>query len=118
MVVFKAPPDDHDEYIKRIIGLPGDNVKVEGGRVYINNTLLSEKYLALTVYTQSGSFAREGETKTVPQGQYLVFGDNRAHSFDGRNFGPIKKEKITGRAWVVYWPPQKAGVVSEVNYGF
>ncbi len=117
VVVFKAPPDDHEEYIKRIIGLPGDTVMVQGGKVYVNGQLLNESaYLASTVVTQSGNYAVEGKTITVPEGEYMVMGDNRPHSFDGRNFGPIKKEKFTGRAWVTYWPPQKAGVVPEVKY--
>ncbi|MBX4205938.1 signal peptidase I [Candidatus Microgenomates bacterium] len=118
VIVFKAPPDDHDEYIKRIIGLPGDTVMVQGGKVFVSGQQLTEKYLDPNLFTAEGNFLHEGTTETVPQGTYLVMGDNRPHSFDGRAFGPIKKEKITGRAWLVYWPPQKAGVVPEVNYGF
>ncbi|MEK7526768.1 MAG: signal peptidase I [Patescibacteria group bacterium] len=118
VVVFKAPPDDKDEYIKRIIGLPGDTVKVQGGKVYVNNTLLDEKaYLDTSVVTQPGIFAAEGREIKVSQGEYFLMGDNRPHSFDSRNFGPISQEKFTGRAWVSYWPPQKAGVVPEVDYG-
>ena len=119
VVVFKAPPDDKDEYIKRIIGIPGDNVLVQSGKVFVNDQLINEEaYLDQSVYTQGGNFSNDGETIVVTQNEYFVMGDNRNHSFDSRNFGTIATEKITGRAWVVYWPPQKAGVVPEVNYGF
>lgn len=118
VVVFKAPPDDKDEFIKRIIGLPGEEVMVKNGRIYINNQLLEEQYLESTVYTQAGNYLMEGKSATVPSGEYILIGDNRPHSFDSRNFGPIRKEKFTGKAWVVYWPPQKTGFVPDVNYGF
>jgi signal peptidase I len=118
VIVFKAPPDDKDEYIKRILGIPGDKVMVQGGKVYVNGQLVDEKvYLDPSVYTQGGNFANDGETILVPENSYFVMGDNRGGSFDSRAFGTIGREKITGRAWVVYWPPQKAGVVPEVNYG-
>lgn len=117
VIVFKAPPDDKDEYIKRIIGLPGDTVMVKGGLLYVNNQLLDEsKYLDSTVITQAGNYAQEGKTGTVAEGEYFVAGDNRPHSLDSRSFGTIKREKITGRAWVIYWPPQKAGIVPSISY--
>ena len=104
VVVFKAPPD---------------KVLVQTGKVFVNDQLINEKaYLDQSVYTQGGNFANDGEMIVVTQNEYFVMGDNRNHSFDSRNFGTIATEKITGRAWVVYWPPQKAGVVPEVNYGF
>jgi len=116
VVVFKAPPDDKDEYIKRIIGLPGEKVMVSGGRIYVNGKLLEEKYLASTVVTQPGSIALEGKELVVPPDQYFAVGDNRPHSYDSRSFGFVGKKKITGKAWFVYWPPQKAGIVQAVSY--
>lgn len=117
VIVFKAPPDDKDEYIKRILGLPGDTVMVKGGKVYVNGNMMDEsKYLDASVITSPGSFAREGESLVVPQNQYFVLGDNRPHSLDSRNLGTIKREKITGRAWIVYWPAPKAGIVPAISY--
>lgn len=116
IVVFKAPPDEQNEFIKRIIGLPGDSVKVEQGKVYVNGNLLPESYLPQNLQTLSGNFAIEGAAVTVPANNYFVMGDNRGHSYDSRNFGFINKTKIVGKAWLLYWPPSKAGVVKKVHY--
>ncbi|HPJ17064.1 MAG TPA: signal peptidase I [Candidatus Woesebacteria bacterium] len=120
VVVFKAPPsepcaEEQCEYIKRIIGVPGDKVMVKGGEVYLNGTKLNQSFLPSDFVTEAGDFNSEGDEKTVPQGQYLCFGDNRSHSRDGREFGPIKKELIVGRAFFKYWPPQSIGLVPTIK---
>jgi len=121
VVVFKAPPsepcaEDECEYIKRVIGLPGDSVKVQGQKVYINGQLLSEKYLPLDFVTNPGGYFSEGREIIVPQSQYALFGDNRSHSRDSREFGPIEINLIVGRAFFVYWPVPEAGLVPKVTY--
>jgi signal peptidase I len=115
VVVFKAPPDFSDEFIKRIIGIPGDQVAVQGGKVLVNGAQISETYLPENFQTYPGRFAAEGQTLVVPKDQYFVLGDNREHSLDSRNIGFIPKDKITGRAWLVYWPVSKAGIVKNPN---
>lgn len=121
VIVFKAPPsepcsENECEYIKRIIGIPGDRIKVEGGQVYLNGTLLNQFFLPVDFVSEPGDFCREGEEVTVPAGMYLPFGDNRSHSRDGREFGPIKKELIVGRAFFKYWPAAAIGLVPTVRY--
>jgi signal peptidase I len=116
VIVFKAPPDGHDEYIKRIIGLPGDTVKIENCKVYVNGNALVESYLPANLCTGPGTFATEGAALTVPADNYFVLGDNRPHSLDGRYFGFIGKDKFTGKAWVIYWPIKNAGTVPTVSY--
>src|SRR5258708_1127236 len=117
VIVFKAPPDGHDEYIKRIIGLPGDTVMVNNCKVYVNGQKLNEtSYLADSVCTNPGTFATEGLTLTVPANNYFLLGDNRPHSLDGRYFGFINKDKFTGRAWLIYCPLGNAGVVKHATY--
>ncbi len=115
-IVFKAATGNDDEFIKRIIGLPGETVSITNGEVYINNKILIEPYLSDSIYTSSASFLNEGKEVTVPEESYLVFGDNRPRSSDSRVFGFITKKDITGRAWVVYWPIQSAGVVDKIDY--
>jgi signal peptidase I len=120
VVVFKAPPsepcsENECEYIKRIIGVPGDNVKVEGGKVYLNGSLLNQSFLPSDFVTEPGAFMQEGVERLVPQGEYLCFGDNRSHSRDGREFGPIKKELIVGKAFFIYYPFNKAGLVPKIS---
>lgn len=119
VIVFKAPPDFQEEFIKRIIGLPGDKVMVKGGHVYVNGKLIDESaYLDPSVVTDPGTFTVEGVEVTVPDGQYLFFGDNRPHSFDGRNFATIARSKITGKAWLSYWPPSRAGLIKHLVYTY
>jgi len=120
VVVFKAPAteacsENECEYIKRIVGIPGDTVMVSGGQVYLNGQMLNQFFLPEDYITDPGAFCQEGVTITVPEDQYLVFGDNRSHSRDGREFGPIKKDLILGKAFFKYWPIKAAGLVSTIR---
>jgi signal peptidase I len=120
VVVFRAPVSepcsaDQCEYIKRIIGLPGDRVMVKAGQVYLNGALLNQYFLPSDFVSDPGAFAKEGEEETVPQGYYLVMGDNRSHSRDGREFGPIKRDSIVGKAFFKYWPLSSVGLVPKVT---
>lgn len=116
IIVFEAPTNDGQEYIKRIIALPGEEISVQNGKVFINGRQLNESYIAEDMETSSGAFLTEGESKLVPQEEYFVLGDNRPHSSDSRAWGFVPKEKITGRAWVIYWPPQEVGTVRSPKY--
>lgn len=116
VVVFTPPISNTDEFIKRVIGLPGEQVMVKNNHVYINDKLLSESYLAPTVYTSGGSFLPENTEFTVPAGEFFVMGDNRPNSSDSRYWGPITKKAISGRAWIIYWPLNLAGVVAKPSY--
>ncbi len=113
VIIFTSPQDPDYEYIKRIIGLPGETIKIERGEVFINGQKLAEAYLPASFQTLSGHFLKEGQTYTISEGQYFVFGDNRNHSSDSREWGPVEREKIIGRAWFRYWPLSKVGLVSK-----
>src|ERR1035437_4777303 len=103
-VVFRSPPDPEKSYIKRVIGLPGDRVRIEGGQVYVNGRALVEDYV-LTDYPDYSSM----DEKVVPPGRYFVLGDHRTSSSDSRAWGSVPRENIYGKAVFVYWPLEKMG---------
>lgn len=112
VIVFKAPEDEGKDYIKRVIAVPGDSVQVENNKVYINGSLFDEsEYLSGTVQTPSGQKLKEGETLTVPDGSYIVMGDNRPHSSDSREWGFLPKEDVIGKSFFVYWPPNNMRII-------
>jgi len=99
IIVFKYPPDPTQiPYIKRVIGLPGDQVRISGGKVYINGVLLNEPYLKVST--------NQGGEWTVPAGSLFVLGDNRNGSSDSRAWGWVPISDVIGKAEVIYWPPQ------------
>jgi signal peptidase I len=108
-VVFWYPQDTSKSYIKRVIGIPGDRVRVEGGQVYVNGSSLPEAYVPAENRDQSSW--REGREQTVPEGRYFVLGDHRNQSSDSRMWGYVPRENIYGKAVFVYWPLAKMGRV-------
>lgn len=111
VVVFHSPADERVDFIKRIIGIPGDTVKVQGGYVYLNGQKLEEKYINDPSQVLAGRFMREGAEIDVPPGQYIVMGDNRLHSSDSREWGPVTLKGIVGRAFFRYWPIPVFGTI-------
>jgi len=121
VVVFRAPPseacaEDECEYIKRVIGLPGENIMVKSHHVYINGEMLAENYLPPENVTEPGSYLTEGKEVVIPGGYYVLMGDNRPHSRDSREFGPIQERAVVGRAFFIYWPLPKLGLAPQVAY--
>jgi signal peptidase I len=106
-VVFWYPEDRNKSYIKRVIGLPGDRVRIRDGQVYVNGKALEEGYVAAE-YRDPTSW-RDGEEQVVPEGQYFVLGDHRNSSSDSRTWGYVPRENIYGKAVFVYWPLDKMG---------
>ena len=118
VVVFEPPGSEGEEYIKRIVGLPGEEISLTDGKVFINGQMLDETYLSDTLRTSGGSFLSENTPVVVPDQSYFVLGDNRIASSDSRMWGFVTKDKITGRAWIIYWPPPNVGLVEQVTYGY
>ncbi len=116
VVIFKAPNNPEVDYIKRVIGLPGEKVKVLNGYVYVNDKKLNEPYLVDKTNLFPGSFVQEGIDITVPEGEYFVMGDNRGHSSDSREFGPIPGNSIIGKAFIRYWPITNMGLLKIYSY--
>lgn len=108
VVVFKAPNDPEKDYIKRVIGIPGDTIFIKNGEVYLNGNILDQSaYLASTVKTYGGSFLREDQSVTVPANFYFVIGDNRPGSSDSREWGFLPAKNLIGQSFFLYWPPSK-----------
>jgi signal peptidase I len=97
------------EFIKRIVGLPGDEVELVSNQLLINGVEIDEPYLAESARPPSTCGDANYGPITVPEGHVLVMGDNRCHSSDGRSFGPIPTNEIVGKAFVVIWPPSRWG---------
>jgi len=116
VVIPKAPGNSNDDYIKRLIGLENDRIKVANGHFYLNGKILDESaYLEQSVITRPGRFMREGEEIIVPENEIFIAGDNREHSSDSREFGTIPEDDIVGKAWFVYWPPDRFGLIEHAN---
>lgn len=112
IVVFKAPNEPDKDFIKRVIGVAGDTVSIKNGDVYLNGNQLDEsEYLKPEVKTYGGSFLREGDEVTVPEGYFFVLGDNRSYSSDSREWGFVPKKNIIGSSFFIYWPISSAGLI-------
>lgn len=114
IVVLHPPVDRGKPYIKRVIGLPGEQLSIHDGAVYINGERLDEPYLNGIATTWSGTLGQN--EITIPEGQVYVLGDNRANSSDSRAFGPIDIDQIIGRAWIAYWPKSDIGILATPSY--
>ncbi len=98
IIVFRYPRDPKQDYIKRVIGLPGDRVRVDNGMVYINDQPIEEPYVA--------SAPRYQNEWVVPENSVFVLGDNRNNSSDSHTWGAVPLDHIIGKAILVYWPPK------------
>jgi signal peptidase I len=106
VVVFHYPRDPEKSYIKRVIALPGDRLRIDHGVVYLNDKRLAENYVP-EEYRDSRSMAE----MVIPEDTYFMMGDHRSISSDSREFGPVERSLIYGKAVFVYWPTKDAGVV-------
>jgi signal peptidase I len=106
VVVFEYPRDHAKSYIKRVIALPGDKLRIDDGQVYVNGVRLKEPYVP-------NRFAddRSQPEMLLPANEYFVMGDHRSISSDSREFGPVDRDLIYGKAVFVYWPMEQVGVV-------
>ncbi len=111
IVVFEYPRAPDRDFIKRVIGLPGEKVEVRNGQVYINDKPLDEPYIASPPAYNWGP-------RIVSDGEYFVLGDNRNNSSDSHTWGFLPAQNIIGKAWLSYWPPQHWGLIQSPKMSF
>ncbi|CAN5694489.1 signal peptidase I [soil metagenome] len=104
IVLFESPVDG-DALIKRAVGLPGDNLEIRGGKLYLNGEPQEEPYLKANAW-YSSPFG----PVTVPEGHFFAMGDNRMNSTDSRSYGPVPEDHLIGEAEVRFWPPGRVGL--------
>jgi signal peptidase I len=104
IIVFRYPRDTSKSYIKRVIGVAGDRVRIQNGQVYVNGEALDEDYVP-SDYADARSYPE----LVVPRNTYFVLGDHRTMSSDSREFGPVNDRYIYGKAVFGYWPMEKLG---------
>ncbi len=97
------------DYIKRVLGLPGETIEIRQGQVFINGQAVTEPYLR-----EMGAYSMA--PRVIGAGEYFVLGDNRNNSSDSHNWGTVPFSAIDGKAWLVYWPPQSWGLVPHYSY--
>jgi len=112
VVVFKSPKNPDIEYIKRIIGLPGDKIMIKNSEVYVNDKLLQENYIADKTNVWEGGYIKNGEPVTIPADEIFVMGDNRPRSSDSREFGPVPVGGVIGQVFYRYFPANKMGKIN------
>lgn len=113
VIVFKAPQDPDKDYIKRVIGIPGDTISLKNGDIYLNGKLLDQsQFLVASVKTYGGPFLAEDKAITIPADSYFVMGDNRSGSSDSRAWGFVPLESVIGESFFVYWPLDKIKLVN------
>lgn len=113
IVVFRYPNDPRQYFIKRIVGLPGERIKVSGGQVWVYNAEHPDGKV-LDEHSYLGAIYTSGERDVqLADDEYFLMGDNRGASLDSRSFGPVSRSFIVGRVWFRGWPPEKIKVFTE-----
>lgn len=118
VIVFKYPDDPKEYFLKRIIGLPGERVKVTGGQVLVYNEAHPEGAMVTEDYLPKDLMTVGERLTTLGPDQFFVLGDNRPNSYDSRRFGPVDRNLIVGRAWFRGWPFSRAQIFKTPEFNF
>lgn len=111
VIVFVYPEDKKKDFIKRLVGLPGETIEIKGGSIYVNDQPADNPIFKQIYYYNRGDFNSEGQKIVVPKDNYFVLGDNSISSKDSRYWGFVPKESLLGKAMVIYWPPRRIRVI-------
>jgi len=116
VIILKSPKNPDIDFIKRVIALSGETIKIENGQVYLNGKILKEPYLNVLTPVFPSGFVQEGVEIVVPENMVFVMGDNRPGSSDSREFGFVPLENIVGRVFFRYFPFERAGLIKKPIY--
>ena len=111
IIVFKYPEDPKRDFIKRVIGLPGEKVEIKDGRIYINDQIIEDIVIKRTYYYNRGTYGENDQPIFVPKGHFYVLGDNSPSSSDSRFWGFVPKKNVLGKAIFRWWPPKRIGLI-------
>ena len=113
VVVFIPPMafERNKAYVKRLIGLPGDEIELKNGNIYINGKIVVDPKIAGTYYYNQGTYGVEGKRTVVPDGKYFFLGDNSISSKDGREWGFADEKDVIGKAILIWWPPKRIAML-------
>ncbi len=109
IIVFKYPLDRKKDFVKRLAGLPGETLEIRKGILLVNGKPMTELPFSGNTYynVEDWKFGKSGEVIRVPEGHYFALGDNSAHSADSRQWGFVPKKDLVGKAFMIWWPPQR-----------
>lgn len=109
IIVFKYPRDRKKDFVKRLVGLPGDTIEIRNGILLVNGKPMTEPPFSLFHYynVEEWEYGKSGEIIDVPEGYYFALGDNSAQSADSRQWGFIPKKDLVGKAVMIWWPPNR-----------
>ncbi|MFQ5681572.1 MAG: signal peptidase I [Candidatus Omnitrophota bacterium] len=113
VIVFLYPVDKKRDFIKRLIGVGGDTIEIKNGNIYVNGKAVDDPKISKRFYynKEESRYGASGVKVHVPEGSYFVLGDNSASSYDSRYWGFVPKKYLIGKAFVIYWPPKRMGLI-------
>ena len=115
IIVFKYPLDKKKDFVKRLVGMPGDQIQIREGKLIINGILMEDPPFSEHYYynreEKDWKYGRAGITIDVPPDHYFVLGDNSAQSSDSRNWGFVSRKNLVGKAFFIWWPPNRVKLV-------
>lgn len=111
VIVFIFPGDRKKDFIKRLVGLPGESVEIKSGTIYINDKPILDPVFSQRYYYNRGDYGVENKKITVPKDCYFVLGDNSASSMDSRYWGFLSKKELLGNAIIIYFPPNRIRLI-------
>lgn len=113
IIVFKYPMDPKKDFVKRLVGMPGDRIQIEKGKLIINDKSVDYAPFSEHYYYNRNDweYGKEGQTINVPAGHYFALGDNSAASSDSRNWGFVPAKNLVGKAFFIWWPPNRVKLV-------